>query len=56
MEAWQVVGFVFLALLPLVLMADFWPARERLDYRGRPLPRPWRRQYHPRVDGHDEHH
>jgi len=55
-ELWQVVLFVGLALAPVVLMVDFWPERERVDYRGRPLPRPWLRQVDPHVASHDEHH
>jgi hypothetical protein len=41
-EAWQVILFVFFAVLPFALLADFWPRQERLDFRGRPIPREWR--------------
>lgn len=40
MEAWQLVLAVFFALLPVVLMLDFW-GDERLDSRGRPRQRDW---------------
>jgi hypothetical protein len=54
-EIWQYVAFAFVALLPFALMLDFWPHRERLSYRGRPLAREWERQLTPtRPD--DEHH
>ena len=46
MNAWQIILLVFLFLLPLVLMADFW-GDERLTFRGRPVSRPWRRQIKP---------
>jgi hypothetical protein len=55
-EIWQIVAFAFVALLPLALTADFWPHRERLDLRGRPVAREWERQLHPTVPGEDEHH
>ena len=42
MEIWQLVLVAFFVLLPVALMADFWPDRERLDARGRSLPRTWR--------------
>jgi hypothetical protein len=55
METWQIVFILFLVLLPLALLADFHPARERLSARGRPLQRDWVRQIeHPPVE--DEHH
>jgi hypothetical protein len=34
---------VFFFLLPMVLMIDYW-GDERLTFRGRPIPRGWRRQ------------
>lgn len=37
----MVVLFVFVALLPAVLMIDFW-GDERLSADGRPIPRRWR--------------
>jgi len=55
-EAWQLIAFAFIALLPLALMVDSWPNRERLDNRGRPVQRDWERQLDPHVPGHDEHH
>jgi hypothetical protein len=53
MEAWQIILLVFLVLLPMVLMIDYW-GDERLTFRGRPLPRPWRRQvtHHDPADDH----
>lgn len=42
MAVWQIVLLVFFALLPVVLMLDFW-GEERLDARGRPKPRSWPR-------------
>jgi hypothetical protein len=46
---------VFLVVLPLALLFDYWPDRERLDYRGSPASREWQRQItHPAPD--DEHH
>ena len=51
-ERWQIIVAVFFVLLPIVLMLDFW-GDERLTFRGRPLPRPWRRQVeHPDPDEH----
>ena len=44
MAGWQIVLFTLIVLLPFALMFDFWPDRERVDYRGRPLPRDWRTQ------------
>lgn len=41
MHSWQVILLVFLALLPMVLMLDYW-GDERLTFRGRPIRRPWR--------------
>ena len=43
MESWQIILLVFLILLPMVLMLDFW-GDERLTFRGRPIQRDWRRQ------------
>jgi hypothetical protein len=39
---WQVVIGVFVLLLPVALLYDLHPGRERLDARGRPLRRRWR--------------
>lgn len=39
---WQVVLLTIFVLLPFALLTDFWPHRERLSARGRPLPRDWR--------------
>jgi hypothetical protein len=47
-ELWQVVLLVFFALLPIVLMLDFW-GEERVDARGAPKPRAWPRD--PRRGG-----
>jgi hypothetical protein len=55
LELWQIVVFAFIALLPLALMVDFWPHRERLDYRGRPLARGWERQVDPTLPSDDHH-
>lgn len=44
MMTWQLVLLAVLVLLPLALLADFHPHRERLDSRGRPLLRDWDRQ------------
>jgi hypothetical protein len=52
-EAWQLILGGFFVLLPIVLMLDYW-GDERLTFRGRPLPRPWRRQVHHDA-AHDEH-
>lgn len=55
-EFWQVGVFLFalLLLLPLALMLDFWPDRERLTFRGSPASREWIRQIH--HEPHDEDH
>jgi hypothetical protein len=55
LEIWQIVAFAFIALLPMALMLDFWPHRERLNYRGQPVERTWERQIHPSLTD-DEHH
>lgn len=44
MEIWQIVLLAFFVLLPMALLADFWPDRERLDRVGKPIERTWRRQ------------
>lgn len=55
MVTWQLVTLVVLVLLPIALLADFYPHRERLDSRGRPLERDWEPQVvHP--DPGAEHH
>jgi hypothetical protein len=51
-QTWQIVLFAFFVLLPFALMLDFWPDRERLDYNGKPLSRPWKRQIDAAA-GHD---
>lgn len=52
MEAWQIIIAVFLIVLPLGLMVDFW-GDERLTFRGRPITRPWRSQVtHQAADEH----
>jgi hypothetical protein len=54
-EAWQIIVLAFLVLLPIALLIDYWPDRERLTARGAPLPRDWRpAARHAPVD--DEHH
>jgi hypothetical protein len=40
---WQLVVGAFLVLMPFALLFDLHPDRERLDARGRPLRRDWRR-------------
>jgi hypothetical protein len=55
MAAWQIVTLVVFVLLPLLLLADFHPRRERLDARGDPLERGWDRQLEPTVDEPDHH-
>jgi hypothetical protein len=55
MEIWQIIVMAFLVLLPLALMLDYWPGRERLDARGAPLDRSWRPKPPPPPSG-DEHH
>lgn len=52
MEFWQIILLVFVFLLPMVLMIDYW-GDERLTFRGRPIRRPWRSQVdHPPADEH----
>lgn len=51
MATWQLVILAFVVLVPLALMADFYPHRERLSARGRPLERDWAPQLrHPEPD------
>lgn len=40
-QLWQWVIFVFIVLVPLALMVDFW-GDQRLTFRGRPGRRTWR--------------
>jgi hypothetical protein len=55
MEYWQIAVIAVLVLLPMSLMLDFWPHRERLSSRGAPLSRDWQpAPTPPPVD--DEHH
>jgi hypothetical protein len=54
-EAWQIIILAFLVLLPVALMVDYWPNRERLTARGAPLPRDWRPAAHA-TPAEDEHH
>jgi hypothetical protein len=56
MATWQVVFLAFVVLLPLALLADLYPDRERLDSRGRPLERDWIRQFHPQAPDEGDHH
>ena len=52
MDTPQIVLALFVVLLPIVLMVDFW-GDERLTFRGRPIRRPWRRQVeHAPADEH----
>lgn len=39
--AWQLVVAAFLVLLPVTLLLDLHPHRERCDAAGRPLRRDW---------------
>lgn len=56
MDAWQIILAVFFLLLPMVLMIDYW-GDERLTFRGRPIPRNWRRQQeHPDPGEAEIHH
>jgi hypothetical protein len=54
-EIWQIVLLAFFVLLPIALLADFWPDRERLSARGAPLPRDWRPSPPP-PPADDDHH
>ncbi|MDX1659790.1 MAG: hypothetical protein R3343_13290 [Nitriliruptorales bacterium] len=54
MEAWQIILGVFFALLPIVLMLDYW-GNERLTFRGRPIPREWQRQITHPSESDDSH-
>jgi hypothetical protein len=54
-EAWQIILFAFLVLLPMALMVDYWPHRERLTARGAPLVREWRPSAPP-APADDDHH
>jgi hypothetical protein len=38
---WQLVIGAFVLVLPVALLYDLHPERERLDARGRPLRRRW---------------
>jgi len=38
---WQLVIGAFLVLLPVTLLLDLHPDRERLDAAGRPIRRDW---------------
>jgi hypothetical protein len=53
-EAWQVVIGVFVLLLPIVLMLDFW-GDERVDARGKPMRRPWPERPDGHIDAKAEH-
>jgi hypothetical protein len=54
-ELWQIVLIAFFVLLPMALLLDFWPDRERLSRTGAPVQRDWKRQItHEPHD--DEHH
>lgn len=52
-EIWQIVLMAFFVLLPMALLADFWPDRERLNFVGKPVERSWKSQIeHPPTDSH----
>ena len=42
MASWQWIVLVALVALPVTLLLDLHPDRERLDASGRPLARRWR--------------
>ncbi|MEX1177048.1 MAG: hypothetical protein WEB09_01175 [Nitriliruptor sp.] len=53
MDVWQIVLLAFFVLLPMALLLDFWPDRERLTRSGRPVERDWEPQIsHPPADEH----
>jgi len=52
---WQAVLGAFLLLVPFALLFDLHPDRERLDARGRPLPREWKVPAGPPPSGEDHH-
>ncbi|MGH3443265.1 MAG: hypothetical protein ACRDUY_14735 [Nitriliruptorales bacterium] len=55
MESWQIILGLFFALLPVMLMLDFW-GEERVDPRGHPRIRPWpRHESAARVDAESAH-
>jgi hypothetical protein len=43
---WQTIIGAVLILLPVALLFDFHPDRERCDARGRPLARRWIARHH----------
>lgn len=53
--SWHVVIIAFVVLMPFALMADFYPDRERLNARGRPLARDWTPQVRHSDPEHDVH-
>jgi hypothetical protein len=54
-DVWQLVLLALFVLLPMALLLDFWPHRERLSSDGRPVERDWEPQItHEPHD--DEHH
>lgn len=53
MEMWQILLLAFFVVLPMALLGDFWPDRERLTFVGKPVERAWRSQIeHPPADDH----
>lgn len=54
MEFWQIALLVLFVLLPLALLSDFWPDRERLTAKGAPASREWKRQI--QHEPHDDEH
>lgn len=51
MEAWQIFIFVFVVIVPIVLLGAREPwADDRLTFRGRPMQRDWRTQVSPTLE------
>ncbi len=55
MATWQIVFLAFVVLLPVALLADLYPDRERLSSRGRPLDRGWIRQIQHAPERDEQH-
>jgi hypothetical protein len=53
-EVWQIALLTFFVLLPIALLLDFYPGRERVASDGQPLQREWQRQitHEPHEDDH----
>lgn len=54
LEAWQIILAIFVILLPMVLMVDYW-GDERMTFRGRPILRPWQPQVEHAAADEDHH-